>query len=128
MPLALESLPRFRSHRNRSPDVHMIVPGGGISIDQSLWIAKQPDFFLPVRVLWELFRRLMIEKCQTASNFGSDSLSMKFAVRVALIWRENQRHASRMQAKSATGLSVRYRSCGRCFTAAGTFGCLSARS
>jgi hypothetical protein len=72
----------------------MIVPGGGISIDRSRWIAKRPDFFLPVRVLSKLFRRLMIEKCQTAFNFGSDSLSMKFAVGVALIWRENQRHAS----------------------------------
>jgi hypothetical protein len=40
----------------------MIVPGGGISIDRSRWIAKRPDFFLPVRVLSKLFRRLMIEK------------------------------------------------------------------
>jgi hypothetical protein len=40
----------------------MIVPGGGISRDGSRWIAKRPDFFLPVRVLAKLFRRLMIEK------------------------------------------------------------------
>jgi hypothetical protein len=32
--------------------------------------------------------------CQSASNFGSDSLSMKFAGGVALISMENQRHAS----------------------------------
>jgi hypothetical protein len=44
------------------PHVHMIVPGGGISLDGSRWIAKRPDFFLPVRVLSKLFRRLMIEK------------------------------------------------------------------
>ena len=44
------------------PHVHMIVPGGGISFDRSQWIAKRPDFFLPVRVLSKLFRRLMIEK------------------------------------------------------------------
>jgi hypothetical protein len=44
------------------PHVHMIVPGGGISFDGSRWIAKRPDFFLPVRVLSKLFRRLMIEK------------------------------------------------------------------
>jgi hypothetical protein len=31
------------------PHVHMIVPGGGISFDRSQWIAKRPDFFLPVR-------------------------------------------------------------------------------
>jgi hypothetical protein len=44
------------------PHVHMIVPGGGISPDRSRWVAKRPDFFLPVRVLSKLFRRLMIEK------------------------------------------------------------------
>jgi hypothetical protein len=44
------------------PHVHMIVPGGGISRDGSRGIAKRPDFFLPVRVLAKLFRRLMIEK------------------------------------------------------------------
>jgi hypothetical protein len=30
------------------------------------WIAKRPDFFLPVRVLSKLFRRLMIEKLVAA--------------------------------------------------------------
>src|SRR5271154_6050137 len=44
------------------PHVHMIVPGGGISLDASRWIAKRPDFFLPVRVLSKLFHRLMIER------------------------------------------------------------------
>jgi hypothetical protein len=44
------------------PHVHMIVPGGGIALDGSRWIAKRPDFLLPVRVLSKLFRRLMIEK------------------------------------------------------------------
>jgi Putative transposase/Transposase zinc-binding domain len=48
------------------PHVHMIVPGGGISLDRSRWIAKRPDFFLPVRVLSKLFRRLMIEKLVAA--------------------------------------------------------------
>jgi hypothetical protein len=40
------------------PHVHMIVPGGGISLDGSRWIIKRPDFLLPVRVLSKLFRRL----------------------------------------------------------------------
>ena len=31
------------------PHVHMIVPGGGLSLDGSRWIACRPDFFLPVR-------------------------------------------------------------------------------
>jgi hypothetical protein len=52
------------------PHVHMIVPGGGISFDGSRWIAKRPDFFLPVRVLSKLFRRLMIEKLVVAHAAG----------------------------------------------------------
>jgi Putative transposase len=48
----------------------MIVPGGGISLDGSRWIAKRPDFFLPVRVLSKLFRRLMIEKLVAAHAAG----------------------------------------------------------
>src|SRR4029453_17250163 len=43
------------------PHVHMIVPGGGLSDDGSRWIACRPEFFLPVRVLSRLFRRLVIE-------------------------------------------------------------------
>jgi hypothetical protein len=52
------------------PHVHMIVPGGGIARDGSRWIAKRPDFFLPVRVLAKLFRRLMIEKLVAAHAAG----------------------------------------------------------
>jgi hypothetical protein len=52
------------------PHVHMIAPGGGISRDGSRWIAKRPDFFLPVRVLSKLFRRLMIEKLVAAHAAG----------------------------------------------------------
>jgi hypothetical protein len=52
------------------PHLHMIVPGGGISRDRSRWVAKRPDFFLPVRVLSKLFRRLMIEKLVAAHTAG----------------------------------------------------------
>ena len=48
------------------PHVHMIVPGGGISLDGSRWIACRPGFFLPVRVLSRLFRRLFLEKLAAA--------------------------------------------------------------
>ena len=44
------------------PHVHMIVPGGGISADDQRWISCRPGFFLPVRVLSRLFRRLFLEK------------------------------------------------------------------
>jgi len=43
------------------PHVHVIVPGGGLSPDGSRWIACKRGFFLPVRVLSRLFRRLSLE-------------------------------------------------------------------
>ena len=43
------------------PHIHMIVPGGGLSPDGKTWIACKPGFFLHVRVLSRLFRRLFIE-------------------------------------------------------------------
>ena len=43
------------------PHVHIIVPGGGLSQDGSRWIACKPGFFLPVRVLSRLFRRLFLD-------------------------------------------------------------------
>jgi hypothetical protein len=49
------------------PHVHMIVPGGGISPDGSRWVSCRPRFFLPVRVLSRLFRRLFL-KALTATH------------------------------------------------------------
>jgi hypothetical protein len=43
------------------PHIHMIVPGGGLSPHGTRWIACKPGFFLHVRVLSRLFRRLFIE-------------------------------------------------------------------
>ena len=48
------------------PHVHMIVPGGGVSLDGQRWAACRPGFFLPVRVLSRLFRRLFLEKLVAA--------------------------------------------------------------
>jgi hypothetical protein len=42
------------------PHVHMIVPGGGISLDGTHWVPCRPGFLLPVRVLSRLFRRLLL--------------------------------------------------------------------
>ena len=53
------------------PHVHMIVPGGGLSMDDSRWISCKPNFLLPVRVLSKLFRRLMLEKLLAAHEAGS---------------------------------------------------------
>jgi Putative transposase/Transposase zinc-binding domain len=52
------------------PHVHMIVPGGGISLDGERWVACKPNFFLPVLVLSRLFRRLMLEKLAAAHQAG----------------------------------------------------------
>jgi hypothetical protein len=43
------------------PHLHVIVPGGGLSPDGTRWIACRPGFFLPVKVLSRLFRRLFLE-------------------------------------------------------------------
>ena len=43
------------------PHIHMIVPGGGLSPDGTRWVACKPGFFLHVRVLSRLFRRLFTE-------------------------------------------------------------------
>jgi hypothetical protein len=52
------------------PHVHMIVPGGGISLDGRRWVACRPGFFLPVRVLSRLFRRLFLNKLLAAHKAG----------------------------------------------------------
>jgi len=52
------------------PHVHMVVPGGGISPDGERWVSCRPGFFLPVRVLSRLFRRLFLEKLAAAHGAG----------------------------------------------------------
>ena len=52
------------------PHLHCVVPGGGISPDGKHWVACRPGFFLPVRVLSRLFRRLFLEHLQTAFDTG----------------------------------------------------------
>ena len=52
------------------PHVHMIAPGGGISLDGLRWVACKPGFFLPVRVLSRLYRRLFLEMLIAAHKAG----------------------------------------------------------
>ncbi|MDP1730906.1 MAG: IS91 family transposase [Devosia sp.] len=52
------------------PHLHMIVPGGGISLDDERWVSCRPGFFLPVRVLSRLFRRLLLSKLTDAHAAG----------------------------------------------------------
>ena len=55
---------------NYHPHLHCIVPGGGPSPDGSRWVACRPGFFLPVRVLSRLFRRLFLEALRAAFEAG----------------------------------------------------------
>jgi Putative transposase/Transposase zinc-binding domain len=52
------------------PHLHMIVPGGGLSLDGKKWLACRPGFFLPVRVLSRLFRRLFLKMLAGAHAAG----------------------------------------------------------
>jgi Putative transposase/Transposase zinc-binding domain len=56
------------------PHVHCIVPAGGISPDGSRWVACRPGFFLPVRVLSRLFRRLFLDGLAEAHGKGEIEL------------------------------------------------------
>src|SRR5882672_2226790 len=48
------------------PHLHCVVAGGGLSADGSRWITCRPNFFLPVRVLARLFRRLFFADLEKA--------------------------------------------------------------
>jgi len=52
------------------PHVHCIVPGGGPSLDSTRWVACRRGFFLPVRVLSRLFRRLFLRELDNAFGAG----------------------------------------------------------
>jgi hypothetical protein len=53
------------------PHLHCLIPGGGISLDDSRWIACRPGFFLPVRVLSRLFRGLFLHYLEKAFAAGA---------------------------------------------------------
>ena len=52
------------------PHLHCVVAGGGLSPDGTRWISCRPGFFLPVRVLSHLFRRLFLGYLQKAFDAG----------------------------------------------------------
>jgi hypothetical protein len=67
----LSVLHTWGSALTHHPHVHMIVPGGGISLDGKRWVACRPNFFLYVGVLSRLFRRLVLEKLDAAHRAGA---------------------------------------------------------
>jgi hypothetical protein len=52
------------------PHLHCVVPGGGVAAYGKRWIACRPGFFLPVRVLSRLFRRLFLERLRQTFDRG----------------------------------------------------------
>jgi Putative transposase/Transposase zinc-binding domain len=52
------------------PHLHCVVPGGGLSPDGQRWVSCRPNFFLPVRVLSRLFRRLFLKSLEQAFDSG----------------------------------------------------------
>jgi hypothetical protein len=52
------------------PHLHCIVPGGGLAPDGQRWVPCRPGFFLPVRVLSSLFRRLFLDEIERAFREG----------------------------------------------------------
>jgi Putative transposase/Transposase zinc-binding domain len=66
----LSVLHTWGSALNHHPHVHMIVPGGGFSLDGKRWISCRPRYLLPVEVLSALFRRLLLDKLTAAHAAG----------------------------------------------------------
>jgi len=52
------------------PHVHMVVPGGGISLDGQRWVPSRPAFLLPVRVLGKLFRGVFLSRLLALHDAG----------------------------------------------------------
>jgi Putative transposase/Transposase zinc-binding domain len=52
------------------PHIHMVVPGGGISLDGQRWVSSRPAFLLPVRVLGKLFQRLFLTRLLALFDAG----------------------------------------------------------
>jgi hypothetical protein len=61
------------------PHIHMIVPGGGLSLDGKSWVSCRPGFFLPAKVLSRLFRRLFLQKLGALHKAGQLSFFGKHA-------------------------------------------------
>ena len=81
--------PQTGSALTHHPHVHCIVPGGGLSLDGARWIPCKRGFFLPVRVLSRLFRRLFLEQLQAAHlqrrlQFYGQHIDLNDAKRFAL--------------------------------------------
>ncbi|TMJ80406.1 MAG: IS91 family transposase [Alphaproteobacteria bacterium] len=67
----LSVLHTWGSALTHHPHVHMIVPGGGFSLDGKSWLLCRPLFLLSVEVLSALFRGLFLDKLRAAYQAGA---------------------------------------------------------
>jgi hypothetical protein len=67
----LSVLHTWGSALTHHPHVHMIVPGGGFSLDGKSWVSRRPIFLLSVEVLSALFRGLFLHKLRAAYRAGA---------------------------------------------------------
>ena len=56
------------------PHLHCVVPGGGLSLDETRWVNCQPGFFLPVKMLSRLFRGKFLALLKAAHRRGELTL------------------------------------------------------
>ena len=66
----LSVLHTWGSAMTHHPHVHMIVPGGGFSLDGKRWVSCRPELLLPGTRALALFRRLLLEKLLAAHAAG----------------------------------------------------------
>jgi hypothetical protein len=66
----LSVLHTWGSALNHHPHVHMIVPGGGFSLDGKRWVCCRPRYLFPAELLSCLFRRLLLDKLAAAHAAG----------------------------------------------------------
>jgi hypothetical protein len=66
----LSVLHTWGSALTHHPHVHMIVPGGGFSLDGKRWVSCRPRYLLPVPVLSALFRHLFLQKLAATHHLG----------------------------------------------------------
>jgi hypothetical protein len=57
------------------PHLHCVVPGGGLSLDETRWVRCQPGFFLPVKMLSRFFRGKFLAMLKTAHRRGELTLA-----------------------------------------------------
>ena len=56
------------------PHLHCVVPGGGLSLDETRWVRCQPGFFLPVKMLSRFFRGRFLALLKAAHRRGELTL------------------------------------------------------